>query len=121
MSGTGLTEFGKVGGDTDKLSPSSRTLLSSTASKNLGDAIRAKTAAATAEDADEKFLGKFAVWIFLTVLAIFTGADLIDVQVLLLGVVASGPASIVTSTSAPSLSATTLPLSSCSLFSIRIS
>jgi hypothetical protein len=49
--GAALAELDKVNGDADKLSPSSRTLLYSTASKNLGDAIRAKAAADKAEDA----------------------------------------------------------------------
>jgi hypothetical protein len=47
-----LAELDKVDGDADKLSPSSRTLLYTTASKNLGDAIRAKTSADKAEDAE---------------------------------------------------------------------
>jgi len=47
-----LEELDKVGGDADKLSPSSRTLLYSTASKNLEGALRAHTAAVKAEDAD---------------------------------------------------------------------
>jgi hypothetical protein len=50
--GKALGELDKVAGDADKLSPSSRTVLYTTASKNLGDAIRAKTAADKAEDAE---------------------------------------------------------------------
>jgi hypothetical protein len=47
-----LTELDKVGDDTDKLSPSSRTLLYSTAAKGLEDALRAHTAAVKADDTD---------------------------------------------------------------------
>jgi hypothetical protein len=47
-----LTELDKVGDDTDKLSPSSRTLLYTTAAKGLEDALRAHTAAVKADDTD---------------------------------------------------------------------
>jgi hypothetical protein len=59
--GKALAELDKVDGDADKLSPSSRTLLYSTASKNLGDAIRAKTAADKAEDADAQEAANAAI------------------------------------------------------------
>lgn len=45
-----LEALDAAGGDADKLAPSARTLLYSTASKNLGDAIRARVAADKAED-----------------------------------------------------------------------
>ena len=47
-----LAELDKVGGDADKLSPSSRTVLYTTASKNLGDAVRARVSADKAEDTE---------------------------------------------------------------------
>jgi hypothetical protein len=47
-----LTELDKVGDDTDKLSPSSRTLLYTTAAKGLEDALRSHTAAVKADDQD---------------------------------------------------------------------
>jgi hypothetical protein len=59
--GQALAELDKVGGDADKLSPSSRTLLYTTASKNLGDAIRAKTSADKAEDAEAQAAASDAI------------------------------------------------------------
>jgi hypothetical protein len=59
--GKALAELDKVDGDADQLSPSSRTLLYSTASKNLGEAIRAKTAADKAEDAEASSAASAAI------------------------------------------------------------
>jgi hypothetical protein len=59
--GKALGELDKVAGDADKLSPSSRTVLYTTASKNLGDAIRAKTAADKAEDAEAQAAASDAI------------------------------------------------------------
>lgn len=59
--GKALGELDKVSGDADQLSPSSRTVLYTTASKNLGDAIRAKTSADKAEDAEAQAAASEAI------------------------------------------------------------
>ena len=68
-----LKELDKVGGDPDKLSPSSRTLLYTTASKNLGDAIRAKVAADKAEDEEASAAASQAIQHYAGVLSTLHG------------------------------------------------
>ena len=69
-----LTELDKVGDDTDKLSPSSRTLLYSTAAKGLEDALRAHTAAVKADDTDAVDASMEAVKHYGSVLGRLNGA-----------------------------------------------
>lgn len=69
-----LTELDKVGDDTDKLSPSSRTLLYTTAAKGLEDALRAHTAAVKADDTDAVDASMEAVRHYGSVLGRLNGA-----------------------------------------------